>query len=503
MKFLGKYRTPDEMYKNEDVKSLEMMFPHGKPKTRREFLQAGAISFAATVTLPPFLQFLLENNPAYAAECATAKALPAFVTVNLTGGMAMSGNIIPHDEGRQMLASYDRLGLGSTNYLVNRTSYEFGNVPFFDGSGILAGIRSVASAETLEKTACIANWCESQDDSTANKFDMSGLAISAGLEGRILPNLGRRNSPTGIGQQAAFKLPPTPLQVSNAASIGNALGVKGALANLNNTQKGQLFSLINRLSDSQKRTIASASGGEVLSKLVKDATGDNIPLVSSDDNGTDPLRDPSVAGSFDTIWSTDAGATLTDQNGNGATASFAAMVYNALNGNAASVGLEMGGYDYHGNPRAVQTTRDFNAGRVIGQVLESAAAMGKPVFLNMTTDGAVGAGGGSQVPGVDNYTSDRGRGGGMYCFAYHPAGRAQVLDDKGNPDFQIGQFKPGSSAQAVDDSFLSGGAPELATIAAFANYTSFAGQPELFQSVVGGLWNDEQLKLVRKIQAVG
>ena len=40
-------------------------------------------------------------------------------------------------------------------------------------------------------------------------------------------------------------------------------------------------------------------------------------------------------------------------------------------------------------------------------------------------------------------------------------------------------------------------------IAAFVNYCSFAGKPELVQAVLGGLWNASQIDLVTRIRKVG
>lgn len=494
MKFLGKYRSAKEMFEKEPAKELEKVFKHGRPISRRDFLAAGALQFSATMTLPSLLHVLSNAQVAEAQELCKpgATGLSALVTLNLAGGAAMSGNFVPHDKDRQMLKSYSKLGLGSTANLANRLSREFGNVPFYDQSQMLAGIRATASVDTLSRTAFVAIPCQSQDDSRDNKFDITGLATKAGLVGSILPNLGRESTATGIRQQPALVTPPTPLAVGSVDDISNALGVAGSLASLTNPQKSKLFSLISRLSDSQARNIASLSGGKALGDLVRSATNDNISLASSEDNGTDPLNDSTISDVFDTIW--------TDANGNGIIGAnartqnrvFATMVYNSLKNNAGSANLQMGGYDYHGNGRAQQDQRDLQAGRVMGQVLESAAAMNQPLFFVVTSDGAVGSPDSAQ-PGTA-FTGDRGRGGSMYVMAYHPVARPNVTD------FQVGHFKPGANEQAADDKSLTGGSPELAAAAAFANYLGFNGQLGLFEKAASRVWTKDELDSVTKIR---
>lgn len=504
MKFLGKYRTLKEMYEKEDVKNLERIFPHGKPMTRRDLLSSGAIGFAATLTAPSILS-LLSPSEVLAQSCS-AKTLPSLVTLNLAGGAAMSGNIIPLDQGRQMLQSYDRIGLGSSGQLANQIITDFGGTKFFAGSGMLTGIRARITQATADNTACVAIWNDSQDDSAGNKFDISGMVIKAGLQGSILPNLGVNDTATGIRQEPAFKAPPTPLRVTSADSISNALGVNGSLGSLNNDQKSRLFTLINRLSESQKRRLASVSGGKALGDLVERATGDNVPLVSSDDNGTNPLLDDdsAVVDGLDQVWSDNNGNPLSQNNNMGSRDVVSAnVVYNALKGNASTAGLEMGGYDYHGSTRAQQTAMDNDAGQRIGQILESARIMNRATLVMVTTDGAVGASGGSTTPGVDNYNSDRGRGGGLFIFAYDPNGRPASLNALGNADYQVGHFRPGRDEQAADGSFLTGNEPELAAVAAFLNYCSLAGNIGLFSAVTGGLWNSTQIDQALRLRKVG
>ena len=114
MKLFGKYQNVKEMLAKEDKNVLQQKFPHGKPMSRRDLLQAGAIGFAATVTLPPFLGMLAKPEQALAQAACEESQLPGFITMNLSGGAAMGSNILPLTQSLQMLGSYSILGLGST-----------------------------------------------------------------------------------------------------------------------------------------------------------------------------------------------------------------------------------------------------------------------------------------------------------------------------------------------------------------------------------------------------
>lgn len=496
MKLMGKYNNIREMLEKENPKDLQKMFPHGKPMSRRDLLKAGAIQFGAAMTLPSIFNVLSTETASAAAACSVSG--PTLIGLKLNGGAGMLGNFVALNAQRDFHSNYNQLGLGSRSEIMNRTTKEFGNSLWYDASQFLAGIRLMAQPTTLMRTTFVAIPVQSTDDSAENHFDITYFAAKAGVTGRILPNLGSQQGGTGIAQLPALGLmPSTPLAVRSVADISNALTVFGSLRNLTDSQKGSLFGLIGKLSTSQSRQLASETGGTVLNALVTKATGDNVPLVSSEDNGTDPLRDSAVSGAFSTTWSSANNQTLQQQAMNSTERVFATMVYNSLKGNAGTTNLQLGGYDYHQQGRQTQDAQDLRAGRVMGQILESAAIMNRPVMLMVTSDGAVGAPAGS-IAGAE-YTSDRGSGGCVYLFAFHPKQRPDATDASGKADHQVGQI---TGEAAVDGQFLTGRDPNLAGLAAFANFTSFMGNPGLFYSIAGRTWSDTELALVTRLRSV-
>jgi hypothetical protein len=233
-------------------------------------------------------------------------------------------------------------------------------------------------------------------------------------------------------------------------------------------------------------------------QLINQATGINAKLASGTTSEIDPLQDATVSAQFNTTWADDNNQNLNQQNNGDRERVFASMVYNSLKGNAGSSNLEMGGYDYHGNPRATTDARDLEAGRMMGRILQSGAIMQRPVFLMVTSDGAVGAAGGSAAGA--NFTGDRGQGGAIYLFAYHPLRRPSAVTASGKVDRQVGQVR---GQAAVDTDFLTGNDPALAGLAAFANFASFSGMLGQFTNIVGGTWSTEQIELVTRLRKVG
>lgn len=468
----------------EDLKSYAEH--HGKPKTRREFLESGALTFSGIMTMPSLASLLIKSGIAEAQtsdECPTASSGPAnssglapFVTINLAGGAALAANFVPMDQGGQTLPSYDQMGLGNGQVPIER---EFGNVPFA-GNGIaklLTGIRNTAALGTIANTAFVGVNSRSRDDSSANMMDASGMVAAAGLIGSELPNLGRRDGSTGVAQQPAIVRPPTPLVVRAFEDIAGSVGVAGPLGEFSTDQKVSFFRLIQNLSQSQSQRLQNFAGGRTLAGLVKCATDMNVELASKNADELD-VRGSNAAG----VWGVNAGSSSRDQN-----VVFGSMVLAALTGKAGTVALEEGGYDYHNNTRTRGDQKDLEAGELIGRVLETAATLGQRVFIYVTTDGSCRS---VTSDARDSaWRSDRGSAGCNYMIAFDPNGRPQTNG------FQMGHFTDG---QAADTTFPTGANPARAAAGVFANYLRFSNQMSLLDRVIGGTFTAQELDLILK-----
>ncbi|MCB0366779.1 MAG: hypothetical protein H6624_10660 [Bdellovibrionaceae bacterium] len=457
---------------------------HAAPQTRREFLASGLLKFSGMLFLPSIVNVVAQSNFAYAATCeddggggGSTNTLVPFITINLAGGAMLGANFVPMDAGGQKLTSYDKMGLGAGGSLpIER---EFGNTPFA-GNGIsklLAGIRSTATAATIANTAFIGVNVRTRDDSDANKLDVSGMVNAAGLAGAKLPNLGRRDSETGIRQSVAFVRPPVPLIVNRYQDlVGASGGFTNALGRLSKAQQVSLFKSIDKLSMEQTRRLASLSGGENLKDLVECAGKKNVDVISSNNDTLDPRQDGrGIAG----VWNAQ------NAGDNSQDLVFCSMVYNVLNGNASTAALELGGYDYHNNTRTRGDQADQQAGALIGRVLETARLMGQKMFLYVSTDGSCS----STVSNSPDaaWRSDRGSAGVVYMIAFDPAGRPPTKN------FQLGNF---TSGQTANDQFVTGGTAEKAAAGVFANYLKFSGRVDLLSKVVPNVFSNSDLDQV-------
>lgn len=458
---------------------------HHAPVTRRDFLSSGLLSFGGYLAAPSLLSLILGEQQAMAAssECASTSAstLPAFVHVNLSGGAGLAGNILPLDLNGNLLPSYSKLGSGDAPSVIRMMN----NValPSADGLTVLGkffeGLQATVAQSTLDKTAFVGMCTASTDDTANNPWDVSGMISQAGLQGTILPNLGTRNSSTGIGQIAGKIPPPPPLIVKNFNDIVSSLAPTGALARLDSKQKAGVVQLIGKLSDSQTRKLASTSSSATLQKYLHCANEKNIELSNMPDPGVDPRTNADVSG----VWGINANSTPQTRE-----VFFAALVYNALQGKSGTAGLELGGYDYHGGTRTNTDASDRTAGVTVGRVIETAAKMNRPVFVVVTSDGSVSSN--DPTPG-GQWTGDFGPHGIAYMFGFDPSGRPATLGT------QVGGFT--ASGQVVDTKFITGGDVSRAAQAIFCNYVKFAKQGDaLIEKVLPRAFTSDEKNLILK-----
>lgn len=452
-----------------------------KGLTRRDLLATGVIGFTSTLMSQSLFSLLMprEASAQTAASCMVSGSgewVP-LITLNLAGGANLSSHWLPLDQAGQLLPSYSKVGWGKAGSFS--VDYEFSNrAPFFAGSTFLAGVRSAASATTLASSAFVGISVMSQDDTSQNSFDITGLARGMGLNGKLLANLGTANTPTGNGTMPAFLPPPAPLIISNYQDITGALGIGGSLEPLVTAKRaGTLFEAIQKLSTYQAGKYAGLNGGTTLNNVITCRAQENTQLISSPSGTTDPRSNANVA----TIWNLNANTSMSSRD-----YVFGSMVFNALNGNAGSANLNIGGYDYHDGTRVNGDAKDNTAGQVIGRIMQTAAILGKKVFIIVSTDGSTTSPD-SDIPGAV-WTSDGGIRGAMYLVAFNPMGAPTANGS------QLGFM---SAAQGAADPLIS--SPDRAAAAAFVNWLSFNGQMGQIDKVLPRTFSPVEIEKMRKI----
>ena len=283
---------------------------HSKPTSRREFLAHGLIPFAASALVPGALGLLTYTPRGMAAmlDCpGSSSTMAPFITLNLSGGASLASNFLPRDAGGQLLTSYGKMGGGTSANLT--TINEFGADAFVSTSPLLAGIRVNATVTTLANTAFIGVCVQSSDDSANNKFDASGMAFKAGALGALLPNLGTTSSSTGIRQMASTVSPPSPLVVGSFTDLSNSIGYTAALkAQLTQPQRVSLTKLVEGLSTSQARKLASINSTAQVQTLVECAGIKNNGLINQGAAVVDPLQNSADQGAAAAgVWGINSG----------------------------------------------------------------------------------------------------------------------------------------------------------------------------------------------------
>jgi hypothetical protein len=151
-----------------------------------------------------------------------------------------------------------------------------------------------------------------------------------------------------------------------------------------------------------------------------------------------------------------------------------------LDGYAACGTITLGGYDYHGNDRAVTDARDNAAGTLIGRILNLAQRKNTKVVVYVISDGGVSANGTDiGTNGRFSWSSDSGNRGSSLMLVYDPMARPVMRSNSR----QMGNFQTSGSIQP-DASPMSNSVTTLAK-AVMLNYLALHGREGELAAVVG------------------
>lgn len=451
--------------------------------TRRDFLSHGLIPFYAWAVGPSLISLLSRSEAlAQGGNCLAGNSgfIP-FITVNLSGGPSLAGQFAMKTKDGDYLRSYSRLGLGSGVGTSFAATVDVGGVEFAGDlnpaaapiSKFLVGLRDpggnnvnsvVRDNLALDKTSMLVVPSQSGDDTDQNQLDVTGLVLRMGLSGTRLPNLGSSDSATGISQRPVMAPPPAPFVVNNVNDLVSALGYTEKVSGLGRQQRNSLAKLISNLTSSQVRKLASTPGNSATTELLTCVGVRNAELIKSGGGDMNPFIEgnPDRA-RMNQIWA-------------GGQQLFGSMVYNALKGYAATVNINLGGYDYHDGTRTTGDTRDMQAGALVGRILETAEHLKQRCFIYVCADGSTVSTDSAQA-GTE-WLSDRGVAGTLYAFLYDPTKRPSLDTKERSPVWQIGGF---NQSQAADSDFPTGGNPIAGASGIFANYAAWNDQLQFLE----------------------
>ncbi len=468
------------MKKNKDKR----IFLENHPmKTRRDFLAQGFISGLTYTMAPSILSSLYSRNAmAQQGMCAAvdpniAGKTPVII-FDLAGGANIAGSsVIVGGAGGQadFLQDYTTLGLPPDMHpsMAGQTNNELG-LMFHSDSPFLRGIQAQTNAATRANTDG-GIFCTSSSDDTANNPHNPAYWLSkAGAAGGLTALAGTRNTDSG-GRSTVppMSFDPT-LQPVILNRPSDALGLVnvGKLGELFPDAKVQkILKAVERMSESKIMSFANQSLPMQVKELVKCGyIGTNELIAQYTPEALDPTLDNAVMQAFDNLNDGDQRKTAT----------VAKMV---LDGHIGAGTIEDGGYDYHNGTRSRGEVRDFQAGELIGRVLELARLKNTPVMIYVYTDGSVTAraevDNSNDGRGKYNWTGDSGQRSSSMMLLFNPGQRAVLRTGRR----QIGHFKETGSVEN-SAGVTSNSVINLAK-AVVANYMALHGEEANISSVVG------------------
>jgi len=471
---------------------------HRRPVTRREMLSAGLLGASGLVMAPAWLAALLKPGKAAAAinlepdiatlagasQCnlAVGNQLIPFICFDLAGGANLVGSeVIVGVEGGQAnflsTAGYGIMGVPGDMVPSSAgfVSSALGLLWHSDGA-ILRGILSKA---TTPATAANTNGAVfpalSENDTDINPHNpMYGIA-QVGAVGTLLTLVGTEPTISGGNSVAPPDLGGVPinsaLQPSTIDQPSDATGlVSSGGANADALSVAVQESQV-RISGGSTPTQTGAAdpasfftGALTEPNTTTGAPGVQLYTTPSSDaqlkgqvrcgyvqaaynaanfgnpSDLDPTQDPLIMSGGTPIF---GASDFSDPD----VAMTATVMKLVLNGFAGAGTIALSGFDYHDNTRATGETRNYQAGQMIGAVLEYAQRLGKPVMIYVFSDGSLTSS--SMVDttpaGRDKlaWQGDASAVASTFFLLYNPKGRTAPLN--GAASQQIGYFSSGGS----------------------------------------------------------
>lgn len=450
-------------------------------KTRRDFLSHGLISMSAFTWMPGVLS-LISSNYAQAQQvncpAPMVNTKTPVIIFDLSGGANIPGsNVMVGGQGGQMdfLTSYQSLGLPPDMHpsLAGQVDTELG-LAFHGDSALMRGIKGQIDTTMRSKVDGGIFAASSSDDTANNVHNPSYWINKAGAKGGLAQLAGTRDSESG-GRSMAPPMSINPsIQPVRLNRPQDALGLVniGKLGELFNDAKAQrILTAIERMSEQKLNKFNSQSLPDQIKGLVKCGYVGSRDLISQySADAIDASLDPMVNQAFDNL-------------GDGDQRKVATIAKLVLDGHVGVGTIEKGGYDYHNGTRATGEVRDFDAGELIGRVIQLAALKQKNVMIYILTDGGVTAraeaDNSNDGRGKFNWTGDSGQRSSSVMLVYRHAGRAQLRNGKR----QVGFFK--ESGGVENTATPASNSPLNLAKLVTANYLALHGEEGSLQTVVG------------------
>jgi len=411
------YLDPDAPLKFED---------HGRPLSRRQFIQQGFMTGSATVLSGGVFSMFANPNQAHAAVSDDLTQLAAeigctlggigagasipFICFDLAGGANLAGsNVLVGQGGGQLdflsTAGYSKLGLpgdmlpGQTQNVTTLnvsadndfTNREL-NLAFHADSPMLRGILERAPTAVGNVDGCVIP-ARSDNDTGNNPHNPLYALAKTGARGSVVDLIGSRSSVSGGNSMSpAMYIDPEfrPTKVDRPSDVTGLVDVGDLVSILGANDVTAVMESMARVSHKKLKLATIDTGlGVTRDDVVKDLV--RCGYIKAADiaerfagENVDPTQDLDILSIF-----SDSELGLVGNTRDREFLKTASVMKMVLSGYAAGGCVAMGGYDYHTGDRVTGENRDLRAGRCIGACLEYAAILGKPLMIYVFSDGSV------------------------------------------------------------------------------------------------------------------
>ncbi len=461
--------------KNDSVKKPFHHAGHN-PKSRRQFMAQGFLGMTAFALAPDIL--MRSAHAQTAAECvqAASAGLTPVIIIDLAGGGHIPGsNVIVGGAGGQMnfLQNYSSNGLMANEHpsLANQVNQDLG-IAFHSGSGILAGIKSIASMQTQLQMEGTLFATISNDDTGNNQHNPMYWLNKAGAKGRLTQLAGTSDSTSGGNSMSPSEsVNPTvaPVRIASTNDARNLVSLGAALTgSYNNEQLDAILSSSAKVSKNKLDSLPRRSLPEAIKQIVNcgfEGTAEQVKTFQP--NAVDPTMDAGL----NTIFNG-----LSDQNIANRAKPIVKLV---LDGFIGAGTIVLGGYDYHNNTRTSGDAMDRELGQLIGAIVQAASVKQKDVVVYVLTDGGVGTNGAPDpVSGRAVWTGDNGERSSTLMLVYKKDGRPAMRSQKR----QIGYFQANGAVNP--NAMLTSNSVTNTAKAMVANYLALHGMEGQLERVV-------------------
>ncbi len=456
---------------------------HGRPRTRRDFLNRGLIAGVSTVFLPSVAMLLAREAHAQSAACVIdnngmlgAGKIP-FLAFDQGGGANIAGsNVIVGGAGGQEdfldASGYAKLGLPEAIIPQNAGVDRSFGLAMHPNSALLRGMLDKTNAVTRANTNGCVIPARSENDTGNNPHNPVYGIARAGANGEFAATIGTRNSESGGRSRAPDAMLQADLRPVKVSKPSEAIGLGGgaSVGGFPNDRVAEASAIISAL---KLGKINEQQATKDLLQCGYDKTAATFNTVVTPQD-LDPEADVILQGIF-------PNGELNDGDFRKAAAAMKVVV----NGYGGAGTIEYGGRDYHQDPRPETDGKDFVIGQAIGASLEYAAQLGKPLMVYCFSDGAVSADTGNPEDDGNGTTkfrwrSDNSQTAASFILAYSPNGQPALRN--GAASQQLGHYRSDGNVETSSSPFAN--SVEALAEMVVLNYLGLHGEEAMFGMVL-------------------